>query len=347
MDLRRQIGSLFMVGFDGTTLSGDAPICQDIVKRGLGGVILFSRRLSSRSPEANIRSPEQLGALTSTLQQASDSTLLIAVDQEGGAVQRLRQEHGFSEICSAREMGAAGSDTRLTRTQARTTAEMLAQCGINLNFAPVVDVNINPDNPIIGGIGRSFSDDPALVAAHARAWIEEHKRWGIISCVKHFPGHGSSTDDSHLGFVDISSTWQELELVAYRQLIADQLIDLVMTGHLFNQNIDPRYPATLSKKTIAGLLRGRLGYRGPVISDDMQMRAITDHYDFSEAVCRALEAGVDIMVFGNNLDYDPDICSRGVQAVLDGLGRGLISEGRLHSAVAQVARLKQRAGEMR
>jgi beta-N-acetylhexosaminidase len=347
MDLRKQIGSLFMTGFAGTTLSSDAQICRDIVQHGLGGVILFSRRLNSRSLEANISSPEQLRALTAALQQTAEPTLLIGIDQEGGAVQRLRRERGFSQICSAQEMGASGGDTEATRTQARTNADMLARLGINLNFAPVVDVNVNPDNPVIGILGRSFSDDPALVAAHARAWIEEHNRWGIISCLKHFPGHGSSTNDSHLGFVDISTSWQEPELFAYRDLIDDNLVDLVMTGHLFNQNIDPHYPATLSKKTIAGLLRAELGYRGPVISDDMQMRAITDHYDFSEAVCRALDAGVDIIVFGNNLDYDPDICSRGVQAVLDGLDRGVISEERLHSAFSRVQCLKQRAGEMR
>lgn len=347
MDLRRQIGSLFMVGFAGTTLSGDAPICRDIVQHGLGGVILFSRRLNSHSPEANISSPEQLQALTTALQQTAGSTLLIGIDQEGGAVQRLRQEHGFTQICSAREMGAAGADTENTRTQARTNADMLARLGINLNFAPVVDVNVNPDNPVIGGLGRSFSDDPAIVSAHARVWIEEHNRCGVISCLKHFPGHGSSKKDSHLGFVDISTSWREHELGAYRQLIDDKLVDLVMSGHLFNQNLDPRFPATLSKKTIDGLLRGELGYHGAVISDDMQMRAITDHYDFTEAVCRALDSGVDIIVFGNNLDYDPDICSRGVQAVLDGLDRGEISEERLHSAFARVQRLKQRAGEMR
>lgn len=332
-----------MLGFTGTALSSDAPICRDIVQHGLGGVILFSRRLHGHSSEANIVSADQLSELTTALQEASETTLLIGIDQEGGAVQRLGSDHGFEPASSARQMGIAETDTKLTRTQARSTATLLARMGINLNFAPVVDLNLNPENPVIGRIDRSFSDDPAIVAIHARAWIEEHNRCGILSCVKHFPGHGSSAADSHLGFVDITASWLERELLPYRRLLNHDLVDLVMTGHLFNRTIDPLYPASLSRAAVTTLLRHRLGYQGAVISDDMQMRAITDHYEFSEAVCLALAAGVDIIVFGNNLDYDPDILSKGVAAVMAGLESGMLSEAQLRTSIERVQLLKQRA----
>ncbi|MEJ2058004.1 MAG: glycoside hydrolase family 3 N-terminal domain-containing protein, partial [Desulfofustis sp.] len=207
------------------------------------------------------------------------------------------------------------------------------------------DCNTNPLNPIIGVLGRSFSSDPDLVALHAEAWIEEHRKSGIISCCKHFPGHGSSRADSHLGLVDISRSWDPEELRPYRLLLEKDAIDMIMTGHLFNNRFDPNFPATLSGKIIAGLLRAELGYRGVVISDDMQMRAISDHFGFKEAICKSLAAGVDMLVFGNNLDYDPDVCRRAVTAVLRGLEENKLTEERVRSALARVAGLKEQLGK--
>lgn len=340
MDLRRQIGSLFIIGFTGTTFSREDLICRNIVEHGLGGVILFSRCLHNPALAGNITSADQLTSLTESLQKLTGSTLLIGVDQEGGKVQRLSADNGFYSTKSAAEMGI-DENRELTRQAARRTAALLDQCGINLNFAPVVDLNINPENPVIGKIGRSFSADQHLVMKHAAVWIQEHRKQNVLSCVKHFPGHGSSAGDSHKGFVDISASWLEKELTPYRGLIADDLVDLVMTGHLFNSNLDPDFPATLSKNTITNLLRGELGYNGVVVSDDMQMRAITDHYPFSEAICRSLAAGVDILVFGNNLDYNPDICGNAIDAVMAGLKQGVVSEERLFSAITKVANLKK------
>jgi beta-N-acetylhexosaminidase len=219
---------------------------------------------------------------------------------------------------------------------------MLAELGINCNFAPVVDLNTNPLNPVIGAIERSFSEDPAVVARHAAAWIEVHRKRGILSCLKHFPGHGSSTADSHLGFVDISDSWEPRELDPYRILLQQDMADLVMTGHLFNSNLDGDHPATLSAPTIDGLLRTRLGYQGVVVSDDMQMRAISDHYGFEEAVCRSLAAGVDMLVFGNNLEVDPDICPKAIRAIESGIARGILSEERLLKSLERVTHLHER-----
>lgn len=342
MDLSKQIGSLLIIGFPGPTLQQGMEICRDIVEHGLGGVILFNRCLHSPSQPANVISAEQLKELCTSLQHLAAGTLLIGVDQEGGMVRRLRPNAGFADVCSARQMGAEAERTTLTREQAKTTAAMLDALGINCNFAPVVDLDTNPSNPVIGAIERSFSANPAVVAHHAAAWIEAHQARGVLSCVKHFPGHGSSTTDSHLGFVDISDTWKSYELEPYRILLQEGRVDMVMSGHLFNRHLDPDHPATLSSAIIDGLLRSELGFDGVVVSDDLQMKAISDHYSLAESVCRSLAAGVDMLVFGNNLDYGPDICPRVIKAIEDGIDRGILSETQLHTALDRVKRLKQR-----
>ncbi|MBT8328110.1 MAG: hypothetical protein KJN87_00270, partial [Desulfofustis sp.] len=212
MNVTTHLGSLLIVGFLGPTLDQGMPIHRDILDYGLGGVILFNRCLHNPDQTANIVSPGQLKELCTELQNLAPRTLLIGVDQEGGKVRRLWPEAGFEDLCSARQMGSDTDDTALTREQAQTTAAMLAELGINCNFAPVVDLNTNTSNPIIGTLERSFSDDPLHVARHAAAWIDAHRARGVLSCVKHFPGHGSSAADSHLGFVDISESWERHEL---------------------------------------------------------------------------------------------------------------------------------------
>lgn len=235
----------------------------------------------------------------------------------------------------------SSSGIEKTTQEAQKTATMLAESGINLNFAPVVDVNRNADNPVIGALKRSFSDDPEIVSEHAAEWIAEHRRQRVLSCIKHFPGHGSSTSDSHVGFVDVSDVWHESELLPYRKLCGRGLVDAVMTGHLYNQRIDPDFPATMSAKTINGLLRAEIGHDGVVFSDDLQMRAISDRYPLDETVCRSLAAGVDILVFGNNLEYDPDICPKAIDAVMNGIKRKMISEAQVEQALQRVQTMKK------
>ncbi len=344
MNVSTQLGSLLIIGFPGPTLDQGMTIHRDIVDYGLGGVILFNRCSHDPAQAVNILSPTQLKELCTSLQDLAPGSLLIGVDQEGGQVRRLRPEAGFEDLCSARQMGAHGDNIALTRAQAESTAAMLVELGINCNFAPVVDLNSNPSNPVIGAIERSFSDEPAQVACHAAAWIEAHRARGVLSCLKHFPGHGSSATDSHLGFVDISDSWEQRELDPYRILLQQNKVDLVMTGHLFNRHLDRNNPATLSPSIIDGLLRAELGYQGVVVSDDMQMKAITDHYSLEEAVCGSLAAGVDMLVFGNNLDYVPDICPRAIKAIEDGIARGILSEERLLRSLDRVKKLKERLG---
>lgn len=340
LSLEQKIGQLFILGFSGDTITADDPIGQDICKRNLGGVILFDRCLTSSKKTKNIIDARQLRRLTLSLRQLADVPLLVAVDQEGGRVSRFTQERGFPVTPSAAELGASG-DSHATIASARQTARMLDDIGVNLNLAPVVDLNVYKENPIIGKYGRSFSADPAIVTAHAAAWIREHSRLGILSCLKHFPGHGSSRTDSHLGFVDITETWQEDELVPYQELISGGQIEAIMLGHLFHRNFDAHYPATLSHTTIDTLVRQRLRFDGVVITDDMQMKAITGHYGLEDACCRALAAGVDLLIIGNNLDRDPFILSKMVDAFLRKLDEGTITEARLEEAWSRIQKFKQ------
>lgn len=336
----QKIGQLFILGFIGDKLNADHPIVQDIEQRNLGGVILFDRFLAGTQDTNNIIDADQLRELTADLQQRAAHPLLIAVDQEGGQVNRFKKERGFPVTCSAAELGRE-SDLQRTIISAGQTARMLTDVGVNLNLAPVVDLNLYPENPIIGRYGRAFSADPALVAAHAGAWISEHRQQGVLCCLKHFPGHGSSRADSHLGFVDVTETWQEIELLPYRYLLQSGQADAIMLGHLFNKKFDAGFPASLSRPTIDSLLRRQLQFTGVIVSDDMQMQAITAHYGLADACCQALAAGVDLIIIGNNLAHDPLILTRVRDTILRGLEKGTITEARVEEAWNRVQKFKQ------
>ncbi len=326
-----------MVGFQGATATSQSQIIKDIKKYNLGGVLLFDRLLAKNRIENNIVSPIQVKKLTENLQDAAQNSLLIAVDQEGGRVSRFPQQRGFPTTLSAQRLSEAPLTT--TTEAAKCTAQMLSEAGCTINLAPVVDLNSCPTNPVIGAVERSFGHNATTVASYAAAWIKEHHRHGIHCCLKHFPGHGSSERDSHHGFVDITNNWQQKELVPYQILQKKGLIDAVMTGHLYNRRFDKHYPATLSQPTLA-MLRDQIGFHGPILSDDMQMRAITDHYGFDEGICLALAAGVDLIVVGNNLDYDPNIVKKLVAAVQNGIAQGLLTEQRIIEATERVALLQ-------
>ncbi|ADW17721.1 glycoside hydrolase family 3 domain protein [Desulfobulbus propionicus DSM 2032] len=332
------IGQMFVVGFRGCDIGANAWLVEAIARDGLGGVILFDRNVD-RSVQ-NIESPEQLRRLTAGLQQQARTPLFIAVDQEGGRVCRLKERDGFLPSHSAAELAALGIEA--TAHHADILAEELAACGINLNFAPVVDLDLNPDNPIIGRYQRSFGADPATVASHARVFVEAHHRHGVGCCLKHFPGHGSAGNDSHLGFVDISACWRTVELDPYRQLLAAGYGDGIMTAHLVNRRLDSSgLPATLSASVIDELLRRELGFDGVVFSDDLQMRAISNGWSTAEAVQRAVLAGVDVLVIGNNLTPRDDAFRAGVDAIEQLLDSGRIDGQRIERSLARIARFKE------
>ena len=340
--LEMKIGQLLMVGFRGTTLTEDHFILRDLRQHHLGGVILFDYDLALKQADRNIRSPEQLKRLIASLQDAATIPLLVAVDQEGGRVARLKPVHGFAPTPSHAQLGRK-NDLRATYAAGATIAADLAATGINLNFAPVVDLCVNPDNPVIARLERCFSHQPNSVTRHAQQFIQAHQDQGVITVIKHFPGHGSSQQDSHLGFVDVTSSWTAAELGPYIDLIAAGKAEAIMTAHVFNAILDADHPATLSSPTITELLRKELGFDGVVISDDLQMGAITERYGLEQAVQLALEAGVDILLFGNNLDYDPEIVPRATEAIRQLVMTGVIPAARIDQSYRRVMQLKEHA----
>jgi len=333
-------GECLIVGFRGSHIDRDSTIAKAIKAGKVGGVILFDRHLATKNPENNIINPEQTRQLVADLKDLAQDDLLVAVDQEGGAVNRFRAERGFP-VSDRAALLASHPDTNATRVAARQTAGMLAELGINFNLAPIVDINNNPENPIIGHYGRSFGDDPQAVARHAAVWIEEHRRLGVATCLKHFPGHGSSRHDSHLGFCDISDTWEKKELLPFQTLINHNLADAVMCGHLFHHGLDAEFPATLSPAIIDGLLRRELAFDGVAIADDMQMAAITSRFGFTEAAWRALAAGIDIVLIGNNLVELSDAPGQFARAIDAALHCGQLTERRIEEARRRIRLLKQ------
>lgn len=298
-NLKKMIGQMIIIGFPNEYIDKNSKIIQDINKYTLGGVILFDRFYTDREKTKNISSPTQLKKLTSSLHSLSKHPLLISVDQEGGKVARLKPSYGFEKFPSAKKV-SLNSLEEAKKTYGKM-ATLLKSNGINCNFAPVVDLEINPKNKVIVGLERSFGKSNKIVTSFAQVQIQEQKKSNIISVLKHFPGHGSSLGDSHLGFVDISDTWDERELEPYKTLINSQTVDMIMTAHVFNKHLDKNYPATLSHNVNTKLLRDNMNYKGVVVSDDLQMKAISKHYNLKETVTLAINAGVDILLFGNQL----------------------------------------------
>lgn len=303
--LAEMAGQMILCGFRGDTAAECVRVIHDVQDGFVGGLIFFSRDVSLNAEHRNITSPRQLMELTAELQHYAKIPLLLAIDQEGGRVVRLSPIRGFQPTASAEQLGAAGSLLKIEEAGKRIGDEMLS-VGLNLNFAPVVDLNVNPENPAIGLLGRSFGADPGTVTMMGQAFIRGLHQGGIISCLKHFPGHGSAFNDSHKGLTDVTGTWKESELQPFRDLIMSGDCDMVMTAHVFNARLDPQYPASLSYKTVTKLLREHLGCDKVIITDDLQMKAISNEYSLTEAAVLAIEAGVDIVLAGNNLNYNPD-----------------------------------------
>jgi len=338
--LTQKIGEMMMVGFHGTIAPKGSQICRDIQQYHLGGVILFDYNPVNKNQPKNIVTKQQLAQLTQQLQACShDGKLLIAVDQEGGRVQRLKRKYGFYGQFPKAKSVATMSDSVVRRSY-RMMAKELHRVGINYNLAPVVDLALNPKNHVIFGLGRSFGRDPQQVAHYATLFIDAMHHHGVLTALKHFPGHGSSLGDTHRGFVDVTHLWQKQELTPYRLL--HSTADTVMVAHVFNKQLDSTYPATLSAKTVNGLLRQKLGFEGVVITDDLQMGAIAKKYGLRNTLKLAINAGDDILLFGNQLDPRKIVTTkRLVMTVRELVKRGAVKRETIERAYQRIRRLKQ------
>lgn len=340
------VADLLLVGFRGSQVEDNEEIRSLVCDLKVGGLILFERD-SATGQSRNIVSPEQVKQLTADLQalalQCAGRPLLIAADNEGGLVMRLSSRVGYLPAPAPQELGEQG-DVARTELEARRMGATLREAGINWNLAPVVDVAVNPFNPAVVTLGRTFSSDPQQVIAQARAFIQGMHEAGILTSLKHFPGHGSSRTDSHHGFVDVTDTADlKAELEPYRVLIKEGLADSVMTAHVFNRGIDMALPATLSRYTISRYLRGKLGYKGAVVSDDLLMGAIRQRYGVEEAAVLALQATVDVLLVSQNQGrYEQGAAERVVAAIHRAIKDGRLSRKAVQAALDRVQALRGR-----
>ncbi|MEI9941237.1 MAG: beta-N-acetylhexosaminidase [Pseudomonadota bacterium] len=313
LDLETQAARLFTVGFHGQTVSDDL---SRLLARGVGGVVFFAR---------NVGQPAEVAELTGAIKRQAARPVSIALDQEGGKVARLRR--GFSELPSMRALGETGS-APLSREVGALIGRELRAVGFDMNYAPVLDVDTNPANPVIGS--RAFGCTPELVSELGVALADGLESVGVAACGKHFPGHGDTTRDSHLELPRLAHSLERLEQVELRPFAAAIAagIPSLMTAHVIFEPLDPVYPATMSRAVLHGLLREKMRYDGLVVSDDLEMRAIADHYEVEEAVVRGLDAGIDQFL----CCHTAEIAHRAIEAVVRAVESGAISRETLANA---------------
>ena len=319
----RDLLPLFCFGFDGIEPPED--LCA-LLRQGLGGVILFKR---------NLRDLEQVCALTASLRRHAAGPLLIGVDQEGGRVVRLPAP--FLTPPAAAVLGQIG-DPDVTQAVARAVGREIHAAGFNWNLTPVLDINTNPANPIIGD--RAFGEDPCCVARMGLAVFRGFEEAGILTTGKHFPGHGETATDSHLTLPESSQTaerWRAVEFVPFREAIRAG-VPSILAAHLVCPALDPSAPSSLSRIIVSDILRGELGFDGVVVSDDMEMGAIVAQFDIGEAAVRFLEAGGDLLL----ICRDADRQRRAIAAVESAVRNGRLSEARLQASLDRLRRTRAR-----
>lgn len=333
-------GAMIMTGFRGT----EAPpsVLQAISEGKIGGIILFER--GKKPGEAyNIESPVQLKRLVDSLQNAAPRTLLVAVDQEGGQVRRLKTTRGFSALPSAAAMGRM--ETSDVWNFGYRAGREMASLGINVDLAPVADIRRSRRSPGLGDAGRLFGDDPEEVTRQALAFGDGLFQAGVLPALKHFPGLGSAGKDSHLSLPDVTDSWSRDELIPYKTAFVGDWPGMVLVAHVYNRNFDENFPSSLSPAVVDGLLREELGWSGVVISDDLQMGAASKGHSLEERVRLALLAGNDILLFGNHLEYDPLLHERLFQAVMALVKEGVVPVERLKISWQRIEAMKERLAE--
>jgi beta-N-acetylhexosaminidase len=310
-NLRKKIAQLLCVGFQGCEFDKAHELQSWLAHEdGIGSLILFDYDINQKSYGKNFKSLEQLQQLNSDIkafyqQQHRDSPpLWLAIDVEGGKVDRLASCPDYTKVPSAQDI--AELPDKFRHQLWTQTAKVLNQLQIDINFAPVVDLNLSKDKGIFGPLKRCFSDDPEVVSQMAQEYLQVLNSHHILGCLKHFPGHGSAKDDSHFGFVDVTDSFVLEELIPYQQLCKQtSLAFAIMTAHVINRNLeDSDFPATFSKHILTHLLRDEFKFTGLIISDDLQMQAISSYYSRQQALLNTLNAGADMIIFGNQLGFD-------------------------------------------
>ncbi len=334
--LEYKVGQMIMMGINDRKFIEEKDVLREEISSGkAGGIIYFEKNINPTY------SQEMLKKMSIDLQALSKIPLFISIDEEGGKVHRLKEKYGMIKMPSAAYLGKV-NNLDSTIFYNRQLAALMAEVGINLNFAPDVDLALNVNNPVIAKVERSFGADPVLVSAHANACIKAHHEYGIKTVIKHFPGHGSSATDSHYGITDITKQWQFIELLPYKEVIQSRSCDAVMTAHIINCRLDTTcLPATLSKVVMTDILRGVLGFDGVIFSDDMQMHAISKNYGLENAIKLSILAGVDVLVFGNNVNQSYRTTATEVHSILMKLIKsGEISEARVNESFQRIMALK-------
>jgi beta-N-acetylhexosaminidase len=329
-------GGLFILGFDGTAL--DATLAETVRRWRPAGFILFRR---------NIGRPAEVARLCRDLRELypADDPPLISVDQEGGRVARLRAP--FTELPAARLLGQIYQQTgslELLERAAAVTASELTAVGINFNFAPVLDVDSNPENPIIGD--RAYGGSPELVSAAARRVVDVYQRHGLMACGKHFPGHGDTDTDSHTDLPIVArdrESLEDIELPPFRDAAAAGVAAL-MTAHVLYPALDPDWPATLSRTILTGLLREEMGYDGLIVTDNMEMRGVWGRYPPTELTRRAVDAGCDLFIGGGGgLDgrhAQTEIQFELMETLAAQIEVGEVPAARVEASLARIRRIK-------
>ena len=315
LSISPEIASLVCIGFDGTE---PTPFLEEALHAGVSTVILFSR---------NVGTPEATSTTCNLIRETAGRPILIAIDQEGGDSRRLID--GFTPVPPMRLLAEGGDEA--VHEAAEVTARELRSVGIGFDFAPVVDVDTNPANPVIGD--RSFSSDPEVVARLGAVWVESMQKLGVAACAKHFPGHGDTSEDSHHELPRLAHGLERLdrvELPPFRAAI-EAGVAAIMSAHVLFEAVDPEVPATLSRKVLQGILREQLAFKGAIVSDDLEMKAIADRMDIGQAAVDAIEAGVDLVLCCHREDHQ--------RRVLEALGRSL-DHRRAAAAAEQVAGLQ-------
>jgi beta-N-acetylhexosaminidase len=330
-----KIGQMLLIGFPKQEVDQD--VLREVTDGKVGSIIYFEKNVPPKNSFVLLKK------MNWTYQKAAPIPLLICIDQEGGRVNRLKDKYGFPKSITAEAMGKDPSLDSV-KFYSEATASTLSGLGFNVNFAPVVDLGTNRDNPIIAKVGRAFSANEDSVTMMAKEVIKAHHKYGVLTALKHFPGHGSSKDDTHNGIADVTQTWEERELKPYRELIDSGYVDGIMSSHIVNKNLDPDgLPGTLSDDVLTGILRNRLHFNGVVFSDDMQMQAITKYYGLEEAIRLAINAGIDIMCFSNNISGSDERTVNKVHSVIRGyVEKGVITKERIDQSYRRVMAMKKK-----